>query len=265
MRGFARRERERGDMNPPSNLLDEALGLGHGGAIAALPAGRVVLVEDCVETSGAFVLHHLLKRALSAGEGGGDVLFLALAQPFSHYDRVLRKLGCSLSVQRNNNKLHFFDMLKLEFPGLTGGNDIESGFVGLYSKIQRAIEARRSKEYSRGCITIMIDDLSLLEIAACGSIDCVLDFLYYCISLTAELDCSLVILNHEDIYSSEEAPRFLSHLEYLADIVIKTEPLSTGLSADVHGQVCLLLLNNTIDHFQQRDFQQTWAFNEQNS
>lgn len=53
-----------------------------------------------------------------------------------------------------------------------------------------------------------------------------------------------MILNHEDIYSNEEAPRLLLHLEYLADIVIKTEPLSTGLAADVHGQVCLLLLNN---------------------
>ncbi|KAG1339160.1 putative Elongator complex protein 6 [Cocos nucifera] len=205
--------------------------------MAPLPAGRVVLVLDCVETSGAFVLHHLLRRALSAGDGSGAVLFLALAQSFSHYDRVLRKLGCNLSVQRSNNNLHFFDMLKLEFPGLTEGNDIEGGFVELYSKLQRAIEASRSKEYSRGCITIMIDDLSLLEIAACGSTDCVLDFLYYCISLTSELDCSLVILNHEDIYSSEEAPRLLSHLEYLADIVIKTEPLSTGLAADVHGQI----------------------------
>lgn len=57
----------------------------------------------------------------------------------------------------------------------------------MYSKIQRAIEASRSKEYSRSCITIMIDDLSVLEIAACGSIDCVLDFLYYCVSLTSEL------------------------------------------------------------------------------
>lgn len=51
-----------------------------------------------------------------------------------------------------------------------------------------------------------------------------------------------MILNHEDIYSNgeEPPPRLLSNLEYLADIVIKTEPLSTGLAADVHGQVRLV-------------------------
>ena len=46
-----------------------------------------------------------------------------------------------------------------------------------------------------------------------------------------------MILNHEDIYESGDAPRLLANLEYLADIVIKTDPLSTGLAADVHGQV----------------------------
>lgn len=74
---------------PPRDpdLLEEALGLGRGGS----PPWRLAFVEDCVETSGAFVLHHFLKRALST-EGDGTVVFLGLAQPFSHYDRVLRKM-----------------------------------------------------------------------------------------------------------------------------------------------------------------------------
>lgn len=74
-----------------SNLLDEALGLVDDGSKAWPLSGRVVLVEDSVETSGAFVLHHLVKRALSP-HSSNVVVFLALSQPFSHYDRVLRKL-----------------------------------------------------------------------------------------------------------------------------------------------------------------------------
>lgn len=224
-------------MNTPSNLLDESLGL-RGGA-GALPPVRVVLVEDRVETSGAFVLHHLMKRALSP-QGSGAVIFVALAQPFSHYDRILRKLGCNLSLQRNNNRLHFFDMIKLEFPGEIGRDAIESGFVELYTKIQRAAEAC-SRGSSKGSITIIIDDLSLLEIPAHGFVDHVLDFLHYCITLTSELDCSLVLLIHEDIYSSVEAPSLLLHLEYLADIIIRAEPLATGLAADVHGQLTVAM------------------------
>lgn len=49
--------------------------------------------------------------------------------------------------------------------------------------------------------------------------------------------CSLVLLNHEDIYLSTERPTFLLQLEYLAGILIKAEPLATGLATDVHGQV----------------------------
>ncbi|MQL97396.1 hypothetical protein Taro_030078 [Colocasia esculenta] len=63
---------------------------------AAASSQRFVLVEDRVETSGAFVLHHLVKRALSNPDVKEAVVFVALAQTFSHYDRVLRKLAsCS--------------------------------------------------------------------------------------------------------------------------------------------------------------------------
>lgn len=223
-------------MNSPANLLDESLGL-RDNMVSASP-GRVVLVEDRVETSGAFVLHHLMKRALSTQAGA--VIFVALAHPFSHYDRILRKLGCNLSVQRDNNRLHFLDMLKLEFQselkGETVQNAIEGGFVELYAMIHRSIETCLRNNV-KGSITVMIDDLSLLEIPAHGCGDHVLNFLHYCITLTSEQDCSLVLLIHEDIYSTGETTSLLSHLEYLADVVIKTEPLSTGLAMDVHGQL----------------------------
>ena len=71
------------------NLLDEALGLDE-------PLrGKVILIEDCVETSGSFVLHHLIKRILSPNSSNA-IIFLAFSYPFSHYDRILRKLVLSL-------------------------------------------------------------------------------------------------------------------------------------------------------------------------
>lgn len=60
---------------------------------------------------------------------------------------------------------------------------IEDGLVGVYAKIRNAIEGGSS----RGNVTIMIDDVSLLEIAARGSADDVLDVLHYCVALTSEL------------------------------------------------------------------------------
>lgn len=57
-------------------------------------------------------------------------------------------------------------------------------------------------------------------------------------------DCSLVMLNHGDIYSSMESPGLILPLEYLADVIIKAEPLATGLATDVHGQVLMSSLLN---------------------
>ncbi|GJN31106.1 hypothetical protein PR202_gb19464 [Eleusine coracana subsp. coracana] len=164
------------------DLLSEAMGSG----------ARVILVEDCVEAPAAFVLHLLLKRAFA---GAGAAAFLALSQPFSHYDRILRKM--------------------------------------------RVVEANWTGE-NAGKFIIMIDDISLLEVAARGSINDVLDFLHYCVTLTSEMNCSLVILTHEDIYSSEDNMGLLVHLRYIADLVIKAAPLSTGLAADVHGQLSVV-------------------------
>ncbi|XP_042469500.1 elongator complex protein 6-like isoform X1 [Zingiber officinale] len=223
--------------SPTTNLLDEALGIGCTGSVP----WRIALVQDCVEASGAFLLHHLLKRSLSA-EAAGAVVFLGLAQPFSHYDRVLRKMGCNLSLQRNKNKLHFIDLLDLEFlvAGGTDQNAIEDGFMNLYNRILRFIEANNLMHNNGGWIRIIIDDISLLEIAAQGSSSHTFDFLQYCATLTSELDCSLLILNHGDIYSSEEDQCLLSHLDYLSDVVIKAETLSTGIAVDVHGQLTII-------------------------
>ncbi|KAL0298637.1 UNVERIFIED_CONTAM: Elongator complex protein 6 [Sesamum radiatum] len=256
---------------PPSTLLDEALD-GKGAAVfSTSPAagGRMILVEDCVETSGAFVVHHLLKRCLSP-HSSDVVVFLSFAHPFSHYDRILRKMGCNLSVQRDNKRLMFLDMLMLERLGRDRGKTSEDVFIALFGEIQKAVELSLSHA-GRQHITVVIDDVSLMEVDANGSSNLVLDFLHYCCSLTAQFvcyptmlcitpfciffrfvlanvvkmlllsvlkqGCSLITLNHDDVYSNEDRPGLLLKLEYLADVVIKVEPLSTGLASDVHGQL----------------------------
>ncbi|KAF8397607.1 hypothetical protein HHK36_016527 [Tetracentron sinense] len=278
------------DRSSNLNLLDEAFGFENQARVSP----RVLLIEDCVETSGAFVLHHLIKRALSL-DGSGVLLFVALAQPFSHYERILRKLmyniggnsksveqnvihsysmvyrvggftfsyplasellmvldvhwsGCNLVTQRDNNRLFFLDMLKLVCPDGDEKHNIEGGLVELYGKIQKTVEVSALSEDSRNCITIMIDDISLMEVAANGSSNHVLDFLHYCYTLTSELGGSLVTLNHEDIYSSTLGPTPILHMEYIADIIIKAEPLATGLATDVHGQLTVVNKGIIVEH-----------------
>ncbi|XP_050386491.1 elongator complex protein 6 [Argentina anserina] len=219
------------------SLLDEALGLQR-------LAGRVLLIEDCVETSAAFVLHHLLKRSLSQPlHSSNVVVFVAFAQPFTHYDRILRKLGCNLAAQRDSNKFFFIDMIGDYWPGGNDGNGGDGGLAKLFGKILEIISALSQE--SENCVTVMIDDVSLMEVTASGRTNLVLDFLHYCHTLVSEFGCSLVMLNHEDIYAGMGRPTLLLQMEYLADILIKAEPLATGLASDVHGQ--LTVVNKSID------------------
>ncbi|PSS33449.1 Elongator complex protein [Actinidia chinensis var. chinensis] len=227
-------------MDRSPNLLDQALGLHDG---ESTRSGRVVLIEDCVETSAAFVLHHLVKGFLSPLSSSA-VIFVAFAQPFSHYDRILRKMGCNLVVQKDNKRFIFLDMLTLECPDGNEGKTCKGGLLELYGKIQKSVEASLLPGGSRS-ITILIDDISLMEVAVKGSSSHVLDFLHYCRTLTTEFGCSLVVLNHEDIYSSIERPTLILQIEYLAEVIIKAEPLVTGLATDVHGQLTVINKGNS--------------------
>ncbi|KAB2598147.1 elongator complex protein 6-like [Pyrus ussuriensis x Pyrus communis] len=211
-------------MEQGGGLLDEALG--H-------LSRRVVLLEDCVDTSAAFVLHHILKRSLSQSphSTSNAVVFVAFAHPFSHYDRILRRLGCNLAAQRDNNRFFFLDML-MDCPD--EGKNSDCGLIALYGKIQKTISALAQEN---NCVTVMIDDISLMEVAAKGSANLVLDFLHYCRTLISESGCSLIMLNHEDIYSGTAKPTLILQMEHLADILIRAEPLATGLASDVHGQL----------------------------
>ncbi|EYU39570.1 hypothetical protein MIMGU_mgv1a013370mg [Erythranthe guttata] len=180
----------------PSTLLDEALYSKGGAFFSTSPrggggGGRMILVEDCVETSGAFVLHHLLKRSLSPSSSD-VVVFLSLAQHFSHYERILRKMK----------------QVELNYQSREGNH-----------------------------VTLIIDDVSLMEVDANGSSNLVLHFLHYCCTLTAQFGCSVIALNHYDVYSNVDQLNLLIELEYLADVRIKVEPLATGLANDVHGQL----------------------------
>ncbi|XP_047156786.1 elongator complex protein 6 isoform X1 [Vigna umbellata] len=223
------------------NLLDESLGLHINDDAKPWPlCGRFVLVEDCVDTSAAFVLHHILKRSFSSHPSSA-VLFLAFSHPFSHYDRVLRKLGCNLTAQRDNGRFFFLPMLMFQCPG--EGKPNHDGLASVFEQIERVITVLHQDKKS---ISIIIDDISFLEVAANGSSDDVLNLLHYCHTLTSEYGCALIALDHKDIYLNGDRTAVILEMEYRADILVKAEPLATGLAKDVHGQ--LMVLNKETQH-----------------
>lgn len=64
--------------------------------------------------------------------------------------------------------------------------------MALYGEIQKAVEFCLLHEEKRH-VTVVIDDVSLMEVVASGSSDLVLDFLHYCYSLTAQFVSTQVV------------------------------------------------------------------------
>ncbi|XP_039684165.1 elongator complex protein 6 isoform X2 [Medicago truncatula] len=118
------------------------------------------------------------------------------------------------------------------------GKPNHNGFAAVFEKIESVIKALPQDNMKFA--TIMIDDISFLQVAANGSSNDVLDFLHYCYTLTSEYGCAFIALDHKDIYLNEEKPAIILEMEYLADILVKAEPLATGLAKDVHGQLMVL-------------------------
>ncbi|KAL2319139.1 hypothetical protein Fmac_033015 [Flemingia macrophylla] len=113
------------------------------------------------------------------------------------------------------------------------GKPNQDGLASVFEQMERVIAAlHEDKKF----ISIIIDDISFLEVAANGSSSDVLNLLHYCHTLTSEYGCAFIELGHKDIYLNGDNAAVILEMEYYADILVRAEPLSTGLAKDVHGQ-----------------------------
>lgn len=75
-------------------------------------------------------------------------------------------------------------LVTLMFVDENGGKALEAGLESLFRKVQDAINSLVAEE--KNSITIVVDDISLMEVAANGCLDNVLSFMHYCHTLTSE-------------------------------------------------------------------------------
>jgi len=266
----------------------------------SLPPGALVAIKDCVAAKGGFLLTFFLKKLLASTNPGDAnnviahrqptamtrVLFVAIAEPFSHYHRVSKKQGCNLIACRESGQLVFLDMVAANMADLNVGQSgadrgapAKTPLHRLYQTLSESV--RRTQAQGDERTVIMIDDASLLEVIAGGRQDEVLSFLQYCKALySGKHRCSVVVLVHgdTDTYTGngtgmdsggitdyarrhEEMPASLAlELDHIADVVICVDPLATGLAADVHGQVTIVHWTDVLSTMDSRKGVQTLQF-----
>ncbi|KAG0605907.1 hypothetical protein M758_9G097100 [Ceratodon purpureus] len=258
-------------------MMEEALGWAGDG----LPPGALVMIKDCVAAKGGFFLTFFLKRLLvpsNVASGRSKVVFVGMAEPFSHYGRIAKKQGCNLIQARDNGQFLFLDMM-------AAGNHLTSErrreqavspLQRLYQIVNESVKRMQTgNENDR--VVIMVDDASLLEVSAGGRSDQVLAFLQYCRAINSGHNrCSVVVLVHGDtditygaagldnggyVEHGEQRVASLAHeLDHIADVVISVDPLSTGLANDVHGQVTVVHWSDVLSNRESRKGIQTLQF-----
>ncbi|KAE8893309.1 hypothetical protein PF005_g7943 [Phytophthora fragariae] len=182
------------------------------------PRGQLVVLEDCVEAGGGFLVHHFTSLFLQAGH---RLCLVASANTPEHYAAVGRKLGVNFAACQSKQQLQVLDWTQLEAD--------ERPWTELFDTLR----ASATEEGDKG-VTIVLDDVSALKWKF-GDV-AVLDFVRCCKTLTQEKNgaANVVLLSHADTDLPGSRPLSCA-LADMATVVLITKPLATGYSNDIHG------------------------------
>ncbi|KAJ0401482.1 hypothetical protein ATCC90586_010459 [Pythium insidiosum] len=200
------------------------------------PRGQFVVMQDRIEASGAFLVHHFLALFLKAGH---RVCFLNLANPIEHYAAVGRKLGVNLTTCIDKRTLRVIDGFR---------SDVQS-LSDLLAQLREQLDEATA---AGAPFSIVIDDLNTLQ----WQFDrqTLVRFLRSCRALSgATGEANVVLLHHADAEAGSirtatsvdgltalQSPQLMD----MATVALRVAPLPSGYCKDVHGtltvqQMCM--------------------------
>ncbi|XP_030829613.1 elongator complex protein 6 [Strongylocentrotus purpuratus] len=215
--------------------------------------GDFFLVTEACDSDGSFILHHFLTQYLKSSS---KVVFLGLAQSFSHYNAVAQKLGVNLMAARTSGQLDFISGLQYSFPLMREeGSSVQSSSQDtilqdciiskslhpLYKQLQKYIGKETGTQTYDGTL-LMIDDLSILHSLGVETSQ-IANFMQYC-----QQSGSIVSLLHCDGDEDEEMLSLSTQLQHACTCHLMIEGLPTGFSKDVHGQLTIRQKSSNVDN-----------------
>eukprot|EP00887_Chlorella_sp_A99_P003394 scaffold7.g3394.t1 len=200
----------------------------------------LLLLRDCLEADGAFMLLHAMKLA-AMGQPAADLVLVAARHGAAHYVAAGRKAGLALPALQSQGRLAVVDVLaslavaplEPRAPGVP--------LVSLRALAESITDAAAGLQVDSGAerpLCLLVDDLSALACAS-GDSGRWLPFLHSLRSLGARLQrpaFCLVALAHRDVDADRP---WLDRLEQAAATVVDIEPLESGRSAEVTGRVAV--------------------------
>ncbi|CEG46277.1 elongator complex protein 6 [Plasmopara halstedii] len=188
------------------------------------PQQQLVIIQDCVEASGSFLVHHFTSLFLKAGH---RVCVVSSANSPEHHAAVGRKLGINFATCQSTKQLYVLNWTRLET------QNPKAAWMDLFNDLKRFTD-----EENENAKSIVLDDVSALNWRFGEA--AVLNFVRCCKTLTHEKNggVNVVLLTHAD--TDLPASRLMSPaLADMATVVLTTRPLPSGYSKDIHGTLSI--------------------------
>ncbi|XP_071481654.1 elongator complex protein 6-like [Diadema antillarum] len=220
------------------------------GSTSVPPKGNFFLVTEADDADASFLIHHFLSWYLKSG---CKVIFLGLAQSFSHYSAVSQKLGVNLPAAKTSGQLEFISGLQYCIPLVKGSllqeeredcvlqDCIRSGSMNPLYNILRDSLTKETGAQPYSNVLVLIDDISILQSLGLDT-RLISDFIQYC----QWQGCLVTLLHCDTGQDEDEEMLYLSNrLQHTCSCHLRVEGLSSGFCKDVHGQLTIV---QKLDH-----------------
>ncbi|KIK64146.1 hypothetical protein GYMLUDRAFT_162044 [Collybiopsis luxurians FD-317 M1] len=192
-----------------------------------LPKGILLLITDELSSPAEFALHHCLISHIKEQTNSLNIV-LSISEDLTKWQSVSAKSNVNLSQQISAETFHFINVsLALENVKVAA-----TPFYALYEQIASVFE-KASPERSA---LVILDDISALEWMGYS----ISDLFRFCRALRALClkNQATLLIRHHIVTPGELDPLF-RHLHSLCTYHLEVQPLNSGRSGAVSGQIAL--------------------------
>ncbi|ETV73320.1 hypothetical protein, variant 2 [Aphanomyces astaci] len=215
-----------------------------------LPRKEFILINDVVEASGSFFMHHITSMFLKADQ---RVCVVALADSLDHFAAVGRKLGANVVKAQHASPPSWLHIDGFSHPAdwckpqhlqedapstpssvhatFSPASDDAASLCALFCQVRDFVGTQSSP------VCIAVDDTSAL--VDMFGVRNTLTFLRYCRHLALSTASVLVVVNHTDVEA--DGMYFTAALTDLATFEYSVRGLDSGYCKDIHGAVRMLM------------------------
>lgn len=199
-----------------------------------IPDVDFTCIEEIHGSNVCFVICSIITKVLK--NKLGCICLILFHNSFNHYQNIILKLGYNLELLRNRGIVRVIEVSDYTVNYITNTSNVSCKVL-----LSDIIKKLNNLNYQKQCTYLIMEDVShmLLTKSIKESVSFIQCF-HSIVNYTPTL--KLVISSHVSLCDKQQTI-FLSLIKYMADVIIKVTPLSTGFSSEMSGHLEIRIRN----------------------